>query len=75
MQDTKKSPPCLKTAERGEPKPLRQPEADGQGIIDTVHGIVVDGAHAVFEAALVDGADLFEQHDAVLGESAACGIE
>ena len=48
-----------------------QPEADGEGGVDGVHRGLVDAAHALAQAGLIQGADLLEQDDAVPVETGA----
>ena len=49
-----------------------QAEADFEGVINLLHHFAGDLAHTLLEALLVDGTDLFEEHDAVAGEAAGC---
>ena len=48
-----------------------QAEADGEGGVDGVHRGLVDAAHALAQAGLIQGADLLEQDDAVPVETGA----
>ena len=44
---------------------LRQAKADRNGVVDLIHHGRIEPAHVLAQAALVNGADLLEQHDGV----------
>ena len=52
-----------------------QTEADGKGLVDLRHGACIQGAHLFPQSALVDGANLFEQDDRILGQTTVFGIQ
>ena len=45
---------------------LRQAKADRNGVVDLIHHGRIEPAHVLAQAALVNGAELLEQHDRVL---------
>ena len=48
---------------------LRQAKADRNGVVDLIHHGRIEPAHVLAQAALVNGADLLEQHDGVLRQA------
>ena len=49
---------------------LRQAKADRNGVVDLIHHGRIEPAHVLAQAALVNGADLLEQHDGSPWENA-----
>lgn len=77
-----KSPPAdpaggERAADRGLCTPVLflQPEADGQCLVDTQHGTVVQTPHMLFQPPLVERADLFQQHDGVFDQTAVGAVK
>ena len=52
-----------------------QPKADGQGFVDLRHRTGIQRTHLFAQTALVDGANLLEQHDGISGKPAAFAIQ
>ena len=48
---------------------LTEAEADLYGRVDRPHRTVVEVAHLFFQPLFVDGSDLLEEYNAVLGQS------
>ena len=51
------------------------PKADGDGVVDSVHHLVVEVSHPLAQAAFIEGADLLKQNDRIAGESGALGVD
>lgn len=50
------------------PAPFVQPEGNADRIVHLRHNFAVHMAHFFFEPLLVNGSDLFEQNDRILGK-------